>query len=435
MSVIKQFRAREILDSRGRPSVRAVCELEGSIKASASVPSGASTGRAEARELRDGDPRRYGGFGCRNAVAHVNGTIHAATQGKSFANQAEFDRFLIALDGTTDKSRLGANAILACSVSFARASASETGVELWHHFSGMANICPNALPRLTINLLSGGKHAGQQVAIQDVLIVPAISATIDESLLMTYDVYHAAAGLILKRYGMRLLRADEGGLGPPCRTPEEMIEVALEAIRLAGYKEGSEFVLALDVAASHFHTRDGYALGSDVLSSQEMVERIRQWVEVYPIVSIEDGLAEDDWAAWPILLTRIGRRSLVVGDDLLCTDPVLIERAIRERCCNALLLKVNQVGTLTEAAEACSIARSSGWQIALSVRSGETEDDWAADLAVGWGANQFKNGSITQSERLAKYNRLLEIEEQTGFPVTQICSSREPIIEPTQRSL
>jgi enolase len=418
LPIVKQFRAREILDSRGRPTLCASCQLQGGNQASASVPSGASTGSAEAHELRDGDPKRYGGLGCRKAAAHVNGSINEAAQGMSFASQAEFDRFLIALDGTTDKSKLGANAILACSVSFARASALEGGVELWQYFSGITGVRPNALPRLTINLLSGGKHAGQQVAIQDVLIVPAVSRTIDESLVMAYDVYQAAARLSRDRYGMRLLRADEGGLGPPCRTPEEMIELALEAIRCAGYKEGSDVALAVDVAASHFHSGEGYSFGNDVLSSQEMIERIRRWVDVYPIVSVEDGLAEDDWAAWPMLQSAIGSRTLVLGDDLLCTNPVLIERAVRERCCNALLLKANQVGTLTEAAEALTLARSSGWQITLSVRSGETEDDWAADLAVGWGANQFKNGSITQSERLAKYNRLLEIEEQTQFPVT-----------------
>lgn len=425
MHVIEQFRAREILDSRGRPTVWASCRLEGGIEGSASVPSGASTGSAEAHELRDGDPRRYRGLGCRKAVANVNGPIHEAVQGKAFVNQPEFDRFLIELDGTPNKSRLGANAILAASVSFARACAQEAEVPLWQWFAGFADVRPGALPRLTINLLSGGKHAGRQVAIQDVLIVPAAAATIDESLVMAYDVYQAAAKLIYERYGMRLLRADEGGLGPPCNSPEEMIEVALEAIKIAGYKPGSEVALAVDVAASHFHTAQGYDLGARALSSHEMIERVRHWVEVYPIVSVEDGLAEDDWNSWPKLCGVIGVRSLVVGDDLLCTNPALIERAIQERCCNALLLKVNQVGTLTEAAEACVLARSAGWQITLSVRSGETEDNWAADLAVGWGADQFKNGSITQSERLAKYNRLLEIEQETGLAVTSWPGARE----------
>jgi enolase len=243
------------------------------------------------------------------------------------------------------------------------------------------------------------------------------SQTIDETLAMTYDVYQSAAKLILERYGMRLLRADEGGLAPPCRTAEEMIETALEAIRRAGHKPGTEIALALDVAATHFYSGGMYELGGERLSSEDMVERLRQWTAAYPIISVEDGLAEDDWEHWPTLRQALEEKVIVIGDDLLCTNPQRIERAIQEQSCNALLLKVNQVGTLTEAAHALQLAQGAGWSVTVSVRSGETEDDWAADLAVGWGGDQFKNGSITQSERLSKYNRLLAIEQETKMPV------------------
>jgi enolase len=417
MPAIEQLTGREILDSRGRPTVEATCTLSGGIQASASVPSGASTGTAEALELRDGDPKRYGGWGCRKAVAHLNGAIRKAVEGRHFT-QATFDEFLLQLDGTPNKSRLGANSILAASVAFARASAQAGNISLWRSFAGLTETSPKTLPRLTINLLSGGKHAGQQTMIQDVMIVPAAAATIDETLVIAYDVYQAAAKLIFERYGMRLLRADEGGLAPPCRTAEEMIETALDAIRAAGYNPDTEVPLALDVASSHFYSRKKYQLGSDTLSSEEMVGCIRTWVREYPIVSVEDGLAEEDWHWWPSLLKAVGSRALVVGDDLLCTNPARIQRAIREQSCNALLLKVNQIGTLSEAAKAYRLARQAGWLVTVSVRSGETEDNWAADLAVGWGGDQFKNGSITQSERLSKYNRLLAIEQETRMPLT-----------------
>jgi enolase len=413
--VIENITGREILDSRGRPTVEATCSIVHGLTASASVPAGASTGKAEAVELRDGDPRRYGGWGCRNAVASLNGPIADAVRGCRFSGQAEFDEALIALDGTDNKSRLGANSILAASLAFARATALEWGVPLWQYFADLVGEQPSALPRLTINLFSGGKHAGQQVAIQDVLIVPASARTIDESLVVAHNVYYAAAKLILDRYGMRLLRADEGGMAPACRMPEEMIETALDAIDAAGYTPGSEVALALDVAASHFRSRDGYRLGNELLSSPEMIERLRHWVDVYPLVSVEDGLAEDDWDSWPALREAIGHRALVVGDDLLCTNPLRIRRAISERSCNCLLLKVNQIGTLSEALSAYRLARAAGWAVTISVRSGETEDHWAADLAAGWSGDQFKNGSITQSERLAKYNRLLAIEQETGL--------------------
>jgi enolase len=417
MPTIERLTAAEILDSRGRPTVSATCTLAGGAQASASVPSGASTGAAEALELRDRDSQRYGGLGCRNAVAHVNEEIHAALASATFADQAELDRALVALDGTPNKSRLGANAILAVSVAFARATALELGLPLYRHFAGMLGCAPDTLPRLTINLFSGGMHAGRQVAIQDVLIVPARPTSIDESLAMAYDIYQAAAALILKRYHMRLLTADEGGLAPPCESAEELIETAMVAIKAAGYKPGSDVMLALDVAASHFYSNGHYYLDGVLLDSAGMIARLVRWVERYPIVSVEDGLAQDDWEWWPTLRLALAKRALVVGDDLLCTNPERIQRAIDARACNTLLLKPNQIGTLTEAAEASRLATAAGWQVTVSVRSGETEDNWAADLAVGWRADQFKPGSITQSERLAKYNRLLAIEKETQWPI------------------
>ncbi len=417
MPIIDRLTAAEILDSRGRPTVGAACTLAGGAPVSASVPSGASTGAAEARELRDGDLHRYRGLGCRKAVANVNGEMHRALAGGNFTDQTELDRALIELDGTPDKSRLGANAILAVSVAFARACAQKEGEPLYRRFAGMLGYTPDTLPRLTINLFSGGRHAGRQVAIQDVLIVPARPASIDESLVMAYDIYQSAAALVLKRYGMRLLTADEGGLAPPCNSAEEMIEIALVAIKAAGYRPGADVALAVDVASSQFYANGRYQFDGAVLDASAMIARLGRWVDRYPIASVEDGLAEEDWEAWPRLRLALEHCALVLGDDLLCTNPERIRRAIDSSACNALLLKPNQIGTLTEAAAACRLARDAGWKVTMSVRSGETEDNWAADLAVGWGADQFKPGSITQSERLAKYNRLLAIEAETGWPV------------------
>jgi enolase len=417
MPTIKQLVGREILDSRGRPTVLATCVLEGGFIASASVPSGASTGTAEAFELRDGDKKRYQGLGCRKAAANIGGEIQSELAGRELG-QTEVDRAMIELDGTPTKSRIGANAILAVSVAFARAHALQRGIPLYQHFADMLGSSPNALPRLTINLFSGGKHAGQQVSIQDVLIIPMSAQTIDQALVAASDVYQAAADLILERYGMRLLTADEGGLAPPCKSAEEMIGLAVEAIAKAGYTPGKDIALGIDVASTHFYENHRYRIDSQSVDSGGMIQIIGSWLDKYPILSVEDGLAEDDWENWPKLRALIAGRSLTLGDDLLCTNSARIERAVKTKACDALLLKVNQIGTLTEALLANKQARAAGWSVTLSVRSGETEDNWAADLATGWRADQFKNGSIRQSERLAKYNRLLEIAEITGWPLT-----------------
>ena len=417
MPIIESLTAREILDSRGRPTVLVKCKVEGARACSASVPSGASTGNAEAHELRDGDPQRYAGLGCRQAVANVNGELARALTGCEFATQADLDRALVEIDGTRQKSRIGSNAILGVSLAYARSHASVLEQPLWAYFGRLTGNTPRRLPRLTINLFSGGRHAGGQVSIQDVLLVPAGATSIADSLAMTYDVYQQAAQLAMERYGMRLLRADEGGMAPPFRSSEEMIEAALVSIEHAGYRPGADFRLAVDVASSEFYSAEMYHLDENKLDSAAMIEQLKDWANRYPIVSVEDGLAEEDWEYWPSLVEAIGEKSLVVGDDLLCTNPERIRRAIEFRAANALLLKVNQIGTLTEAAEAYGLARSAGWAVTISVRSGETEDDWAADLVAGWSGDQFKNGSITQSERLAKYNRLLEIEECERWPV------------------
>ena len=416
MSKIESLSALEILDSRGRPTVQAMLQLAGASPVIASVPSGASTGSAEALELRDHDPKRYGGFGCRRAVANVNGEIAAALRNRDFADQASLDRALIDLDGTPNKSRLGANAILAVSIAFARAAAAAEGVPLYQHFAHMVGQPLRTLPRLTVNLFSGGKHAGGQVSIQDVLLVPTWARTIDEGLAVVYQCYQAAAKRSARKYGVRALKADEGGLAPPFPDINAAFDDAVDAIREAGLEPGRDVALAVDVASSHFF--DGaYRLDRRTLDANGMIAVVKAWTMGWPIVSVEDGLAEDDWSNWPALQRAIGDRCLVLGDDFLCTNPQRIRRAIESKCANALLLKVNQIGTLTEAAESLKLARDAGWRVTVSARSGETEDNWLADLAVGWGGDQIKVGSIAQSERLAKYNRLLAIEAETKLPV------------------
>jgi enolase len=417
MPKIARLTGLEILDSRGRPTVKVACELEGGALGTASVPSGASTGSAEALELRDGDPERYGGLGCRRAVANVNGELNEALPGRSFRGQDDLDRAMVELDGTPNKSRLGANAILAVSLAFARAVAAERRAPLYQHLADLSGRTPDALPRPTINLFSGGKHAGGQIPIQDALVVPLAARTMDEALAMTYKVYQSAAQLALEKYGTRPLTADEGGLAPPFPDAKAMLENAVEAIRQAGLYPDRDIALAVDVASSHFYDRGRYLLGEEPLDSRAMIGYISGWLDRYPVVSVEDGLSENDWENWPKLRDRVSGRALTLGDDLLCTNPDRIRRAVSTGAADALLLKVNQVGTLTEAAEALRLARDAGWVVTVSARSGETEDDWLADLAVGWSGDQVKIGSITQSERLAKYNRLLEIETETGLPL------------------
>lgn len=420
MPVIDRLSAIEILDSRGRPTVKATCVLNSGARATVSIPAGASTGAAEAHELRDGDNSRYGGLGCLAAVKNVAVVLNDSLQGRHFSAQQELDDTLCELDGTPDKSRLGANALLAVSLSFARALAAERRVPLYRHFADILaqDRAITWLPRPTINLFSGGKHAGGQVEIQDVLVVANGASTIDECLSMTYAVYQAAVAIGKEQYEARALVADEGGLAPAFQDVDTMISEAVEAIERAGMRPGVDVSLCIDVAASHFFTEGSYLLGGNQLDSTGMIAVIAGWIERYPIVSIEDGLAEEDWAHWPELRQRMAGRAATLGDDFLVTNPARIERAIATGAADALLLKVNQIGTVSEAAAACRLARSAGWQVVVSARSGETEDDWLTDLAVGWGGDALKVGSITRSERLAKWNRLLEIEAETGLLVT-----------------
>ena len=408
---VTNLHAVEILDSRGRPTLAATMILADGAIATVSIPSGASTGKAEAKELRDG-LQAYRGLGCLKAVANVRGPIAGAVVDREFLNQEDLDLTLKALDGTPDKSRLGANAILATSLAFARATATHQGVELYNYFAALLPDGVPTLPRLSVNLFSGGKHAFGQVAIQDVLVVPSAGSSVAASLAVIYDVYQAAAEIIAKRYNARALTADEGGLAPPFQTSIEMLETAAESIQAAGYKLGSNVCLAVDVAASHFVQKDGsYRLDDRNLSPEELIDLLVLWKERLPLVSIEDGLSEEDWGHWPLLRKRLGDETLTLADDLTCTNPDRIRRAIQLSAANALLLKVNQIGTVTEAKNAYLLAREAGWKVAVSARSGETEDNWLADLAVGWSGDFIKVGSITQSDRLAKYNRLLMIED------------------------
>ena len=406
---ISELSALEILDSRGRPTLEVSCTFASGHEGYAQVPSGASTGRAEAYELRDNDPKRYRGLGCLNAVAHVKGEFRNQLVGESFSDQATLDQRLLDIDGTHNKSRLGANAILGISLAFARASAAAHKQALYEYFATLNGQSITTLPRLTVNLFSGGKHAGGQVALQDVLVVPGGAASIHRSLQDVVAVYNTAADQMFEDYEMRKLTADEGGLAPAFPNIDAMFKGAIRAINVAGLS--GDVQLALDVAASHFNSEAGYILnGKESINATEMIETIDAWAHQYPIVSIEDGLAEDDWSHWPQLTATLGEHCLTLGDDLLCTNPERIQKAIDTKACNALLLKVNQIGTLTEALQALKLARRAGWHVTISARSGETEDNWLADLAVGWGADQIKVGSINQSERLAKYNRLLAIE-------------------------
>ena len=414
MPIIKQLDALEILDSRGKPTLKAYCTLGSGATGYASVPSGASTGQAEAHELRDGE-ERFNGNGCRKAVQNIKSLIHQELQGQEFQDQTALDKALLELDGTSNKSRLGANAVLGVSLAFARAVAREQAIPLYEYFSGMGELELRYLPRPTINLFSGGKHAGSQVPVQDLLVVPAFD-NLSEVYQATYHLYQEAASYFSAKYGVRALSADEGGLAPPFQSQEDMFEDAIEVLRKTGYDNDSVSI-ALDVASSHFYQDGEYQIKDRKLNGDEMVEQLGKWFNEYPIISLEDGLSEEDWDHWTKLTQQIGSNCLIMGDDLLCTNPERIQKAIDLKAANALLLKVNQIGTLSEALNACKLARKAGWSVTISARSGETEDDWLADLAYGWQADFIKVGSITQSERLAKYNRLLEIEAVTSHEV------------------
>lgn len=418
MTRIRSFRGDEVLDSRGNPTVAATCELESGHTARVTVPAGASKSPVEAVELRDGDPGRYRGLGCRKASANVSGPISEAVAGRDLDQQG-LDRLLIDLDGTSQKSRLGANALLSASLSFALASAHEQGAPPYAYLARLAGLQPRWLPRPTINLFSGGMHAGQQVPIQDVLIAMPSAGTIDEILAMTSDVYRAAVDLVQRKYGARHLVADEGGLAPPFPNARAMLEDAVDAIAAAGLRPGIDAALCVDVAATQFYEGGRYRFGTELLEPAGMIDLVVGWCHDFPIVSVEDPLAHDDWESWSAFYKQVAGRVAVLADDLVATNPARIQIAADLSAANALLLKVNQIGTVSEALQALRVARSSKWLVTVSARSGDTEDSWLADLGVGWGADSLKVGSLTRSERLSKWNRLLSIERSSQLPVAE----------------
>jgi enolase len=407
---IEAVTAREILDSRGRPTVEADVRLANGLLGRASVPSGASTGRHEALELRDHDPDRFGGFGVRGAVRNVWEVIAPAVVGRDALDQAGLDTMLVELDGTPGKERLGANALLAVSIATARAAAAACGLPLWRYLAGGEP----ALPLPMVNIFSGGLHAPRGLAFQDFLIVPVGARRYSDALETVYAVRSAAERVLAER-GLSTLKADEGGFGPALERPEHALDLLEEATRRAGYRAGAEVAFAVDVAASHFAREGRYELLHEGgLGALELVELLERLVARYPLVSIEDGLGEDDWEGWTLLTGRLGKSVQLLGDDLFTTDRLRLERGIEAGVANAVLVKMNQIGTLTETISVIEQARRAGYATVVSARSGETEDPFIADLAVATGAGQIKIGSLAQSERLAKYNQLLRIEEELG---------------------
>jgi enolase len=410
---IAHLRARQILDSRGRPTVEVELALSDGTAVLASVPSGASTGRHEAVELRDGDPTRFGGRGVLRAVAAVDETIAPALRGV-VPDLAAVDARLDELDGSADKSRLGANATLAVSLATARAAAATAGVPLWRH---LADGEPPLLPLPMVNILSGGLHAGRQLDFQDFLVIPVGAGTFSDALEMCVAV-HTAMARELERRGLSTLKADEGGFGPRLASHVAALDLLDRAVEGAGLEPGADVAYALDVAATHFfEPADGsYHLRSEarVCSAGEMAELISELAARHPIASVEDPFAEDDWDAWCAFTADAGDRLQIVGDDLFATNPERVDRGVRTRAANAVLVKMNQIGTLTETLSVVERAREAGLRLVVSARSGETEDAALADLAVGTRAGQIKVGSVAQSERLAKYNQLLRIEQALG---------------------
>ena len=413
MSTIIDIAAREILDSRGNPTVEADVTLASGQTGRAAVPSGASTGEHEARELRDGDPGRYLGKGVRKAVQNIEETIAPALTGMIATDQVEIDRTLIELDGTPNKEKLGANAILAVSMATARAAAGETGLPLYRYLGGPLS---RTLPVPMMNILNGGAHATNTVDFQEFMIVPVGVETFAEALRVGAEVFHSLKKVLVKRK-LATGVGDEGGFAPDLKDDEQALQVIIEAIEAAKYAPGKEVALALDVAASELYSGGTYTFkksGAGTRDAAGMIDLYGKWLDEYPIVSIEDGLAEDDWEGWAQLTKTLGDRVQLVGDDLFVTNTERLARGIENGVANAILIKVNQIGTLTETLEAIDMARDAGYLSVISHRSGETEDTFIADLSVATGAGQIKTGSASRTDRVAKYNQLLRIEEELG---------------------
>jgi len=412
---ISAVRAREILDSRGNPTLSVEVETSTGARGEAAVPSGASTGSREALELRDGDPDRYGGKGVLRAVENANGELARAAVGCTLGGldeQAALDRALIDTDGTETKSRLGANALLGISLAAAHAAAAAAGTPLYRFLGGDA---ARLLPAPMMNVLNGGAHADNTVDLQEFMLFPVGAPTFSEALRWGAEVFHRLKAILAKK-GYATAVGDEGGFAPNLKSNREAIELVLEAIEAAGYRPGEQIAIALDPAASEFYREDAYVLEGEGArkSTDEMISFWDEWVNRYPIVSIEDGLDESDWEGWKTLTDRLGARIQIVGDDVFVTNPAILRQAIERDVANAILIKVNQIGTLTETLDAIRIAREAGYAAVVSHRSGETEDTTIADLVVGTSCGQIKTGSLSRSDRVAKYNRLLRIEADLG---------------------
>ncbi|HPF89630.1 MAG TPA: phosphopyruvate hydratase [Flavobacteriales bacterium] len=414
MSLIAKIQAREILDSRGNPTIEVDVWTDAGHMGRAAVPSGASTGAHEAAELRDGDKKRYLGKGVLKAVENVNNTLNSELNGALVSDQAMIDKALIALDGTRNKSNLGANAILGVSLAVAKAAASEAGLPLYRYVGG---VNANTLPVPLMNILNGGAHADNKVDVQEFMIMPVGAARFADGLRMGAEVFHALKA-VLKKKGLSTNVGDEGGFAPDLPSNEDALKLVMQAIEQAGYAPGQDIVLALDCASTEFYDakKKRYTLEStgDSLTSKEMVAMWADWAQRYPIVSIEDGMSEDDWDGWKLLTETIGDRVQLVGDDLFVTNTQRLSEGIDKDIANSILVKVNQIGTLTETIEAVDMAHRAGYTSIMSHRSGETEDNTIADLAVALNCGMIKTGSASRSDRIAKYNQLLRIEEQLG---------------------
>jgi enolase len=413
MSTIIDITAREILDSRGNPTVEADVTLDSGVVGRAAVPSGASTGEREAVELRDGDKARYLGKGVLNAVQAIEEQIAPALAGMPARDQMGIDNAMLELDGTDNKSKLGANAILAVSLATARAAAEDVEMPLWRYLGGPL---ARTMPVPMMNILNGGAHATNTVDFQEYMIVPIGAETFRDGLRMGAEVFHALKKVLVKR-GLATGVGDEGGFAPDLKTDEDALKLVIEAVEAAGYAPGKDIAIALDCAASELFKGGKYEFrksGAGSVDAQGMIDMYARWMEKYPIVSIEDGLAENDWAGWQSFTSQLGTKVQLVGDDLFCTNAEILAKGIENDVANAILIKVNQIGTLTETMMAMELARSAGYASIVSHRSGETEDTFIADLAVGTGAGQIKTGSASRTDRIAKYNQLLRIEEALG---------------------
>lgn len=403
---------REVLDSRGNPTVEAEVVLENGVRAMACSPSGASTGSREALELRDGDKSRYLGKGVLKAVGHVNNEIKSALVGKDATDQAAIDQVMLDLDGTENKEKLGANAILAVSLANAKAAAQALGKPLYEHINRDGNF---AMPVPMMNIINGGEHADNNVDIQEFMVMPVGAPTFSEALRMGAEIFHHLRK-VLQEKGLNTAVGDEGGFAPDLGSNEEAIQAIVEAVDRAGYKLGDDVALALDIASSEFYKDGKYHLSGEgkVLTSAEFTDYLADWVERYPIVSIEDGMDESDWEGWKLLTDKIGSKCQLVGDDLFVTNTKILSKGIEQGVANSILIKVNQIGTLTETLAAIDMAHKAGYTSVISHRSGETEDTTIADLAVATAAGQIKTGSLCRSDRVAKYNQLLRIESALG---------------------